>query len=204
MKQLPLAGTFRLILISFAGVGLLCSPVAANSVTDLKLETKHTSVYNKISYRIPRGWVVIDGESDWIAASTDKQFWEPGFDPDADTCYSVSKIFPYLTMEDFAEKRVRSLHDLATATLHSLEVAADAKATRDAKPFSLNGNEAISILASIGDSHVHYQIFIRLSDTEVATVSGNGPGDQLDNIRTLVNKIATTVQSAMKKPKRNQ
>ena len=167
--------------------GLAYTAAAAEADASIPLATKHTSVFNKISYRIPKGWVVVDGMSDWLAPSPDKQFWEAGFDPEADAYYVVSAIFPYLTLQD-----------IAPATLHSLTVAAEAKTVGPAQFFSLIGNEAAELLTTMNGSHSRYQIFVRIADDEVATVAGHGPHDQLDAIRALVKAIAATIEPSRK------
>ena len=182
---------------------LVAGCAAAASSTDagfeVSLESRHTSVFNKIRYRIPKGWVVVDGESDWVAPSDDKQFWAPGFDRESDAYYVVSAVFPYLTMQDMTEKRGRSLDEVVTATVHSLTVAADATTIEAPRYFSVGGNDAASFTANMAGTHVHHQVFVRLVDGTVATVAGNGPRDQLNSIRALVTAIAATVEPGIKK-----
>lgn len=160
----------------------------------IELVTRHTSIFNRIDYKIPRGWVVIDGESDWVAPSSEKQFWEPTFDPKADPYYVVSVIFPYLTMEDFKDKRVRSLEELTNATLHSLEVAASAKRLREPKYYEIEGQEASSILTTLDGGRSFFQVFIQIAPNNVASIAGGGPSSQIEDIKTLVTAISKTVE----------
>lgn len=186
------------ITLMILSAGCSQSPLADDRGTGLSLGTHHTSVFNKVRYEIPRGWVVVDGESDWLAPNDDKQFWAPGFDVDSDAYYVVSVVFPHLTMEDMGQKRIRSFSDIVSATLHSLEVASGASLLEPLEFSTLNSNESASLTLSIRESHVHYQIFVRLADDNVATVAGNGPRDKLNSIRALVTAIAATVEPARK------
>lgn len=163
-------------------------------VESLQLETRHTSVFNRINYRIPDGWVVIDGESDWIASSADKQFWAPGFDPELDAYYVVSVIFPHLTMDDMSARRVRTLEELVTATSHALSVASSAEFSAPAERLRINNNDALAIASDLNGSHVHHQIFIQLNRETIATVAGHGPKNQSARIKALVGAIAETVK----------
>jgi hypothetical protein len=181
------------------GAGCMQGPVADETDVGLSLESRHTSVFNKIRYQIPKGWLVVDGESDWLAPNEDKQFWAPGFDVDNDAYYVVSVVFPYLTMEDMSQKRARSFGDIVSATLHSLEVAAGANLLEPLEFSTVNGNDSASLSMSVSESHVHYQVFVHLVDDTMATVAGNGPRDQLKSIRALVTAIAATVEPGIKK-----
>lgn len=160
----------------------------------LQLATRHTSVFNRISYRIPDGWVVIDGESDWIAPSADKQFWAPGFDSELDAYYVVSVIFPHLTMDDMSARRVRTLDELVAATSHALSVASSAEFSAPAERLRINNNNALAIASDMNGSHVHHQIFIQLNPETIATVAGQGPKNQSARIKALVGAIAETVK----------
>lgn len=184
--------------LAFAAILLAvgCADVPSATATDVVLETKHTSVFNKISYRIPKGWVVVDGESDWLAPNDDKQFWGVRFDRDTDPYYVVSVVFPYLTMQDMSQKHVRPLQEIAEATLHSLTIAANAKIDTQPEYFQIGDNKAVSFSTVMNGTHSHFQVFIGLADGKIATVAGNGPSNQLPTIRELVSAIAATVQPA--------
>lgn len=164
----------------------------------VELEGRHRSVFSRISYRIPRGWVVVDGETDWLASSNSKQFWSPGFDAARDSYFAVSSLPAYLSLEDRREQRNRSIEEFASATTHALRLAAGAKIVGSPERFTSNGNEAIATLAELGGTHLHYQVFVQIAENEIATVAGNGPKAQLDANRALVNAIAATIKSGRK------
>ena len=137
--------------------------------------------------------------SDWLAPVDDKFFWNPGFDETVDPYYTVSAIFPYLTLDDMQAKRVRSLQDIADATLHSLSVSTGATATGMPEPLELGGMPAISIFVEMDGTHSHYQVFVQIADAEVATVAGNGPHNKIGEIRSVVNGVAATIKSGAAK-----
>lgn len=170
-----------------------------SNIKTYELTTRHTSVFNKISYLVPAGWVVIDGESDWIAPSEAKFLGQPTFDPKVDADYAVSVIFPYLTMEDMENRRARSFEDIVDATFHSLSAAAGA--TGQSKPdyIKINGYAAAAINVSLGNGRSFHQRLIRLSETEIASVAGSGPQSQSASIASLVNAMSLTVQPANKR-----
>ena len=161
----------------------------------IPLEAKHKSVISKITYKIPKGWVVTDGETDWLAPSDDKYFWQPAFNPDADTYYAVSVIPPFLTLDDRKKRRIRSLSEIVDSTMHSLRVAAGAKFLSPANAYQLEGRDAISIVADMNDGARFYQIFVEISDGEIATVAAQGPDSEADKFTSLVNSIAATIES---------
>lgn len=175
------------------------NPVAPSETAAYSLTTKHTSVFNKISYRIPSGWVVIDGESDWIAPSQDKFHGQPTFDPGADSEYVVSVIFPHLTMEDMSGKTVRAFEDLVNSTSHSLKIAAGAQEQSSPVFGSVNGHDAASLDVVLGTGRAFHQTFLKLSDTQIASVAGIGPQTESTEIKALVNAIANTVEAPNKK-----
>ena len=160
----------------------------------VELQARHTSVFSKIRYSIPRGWVVVDGESDWLAPSTDKQFWKPDFDASSDAYFVVSAIPPYLTLADRQKKHVSSLEQLAEHTIHSLKVTDDATLDGDLQYISLNNKNAVSFTVALGETHALTQSLVQITADKVATVAGSGPRDQMDSIRDLVLSIAATIE----------
>jgi len=170
-------------------------PSLIPSPTEVSFDTRHTSVFSKISYRIPKGWVVIDGESDWIASSMDKQFWEPGFNPEVDSYFAVSGLPHYLSLDDKQSNRVRTLAEIALETLHSLEIAKGATVTEPPVALELGGKDAIAFVVAF-DDQLLYQVFVSYEEGKVATVAGHGPNSQLASIKPIVAGIASTISAS--------
>ena len=180
---------------TWTGISEEVIEVADPDIVGVALEGRHRSVFSRIRYRIPKGWVVVDGETDWLAPSNSKQFWNSSFESAEDSYFAVSSLPPYLSFEDRREKRNRTLEEFASATAHSLVVAADMEVSQPLQRFRLNGNDAISILAHQHETHSHYQVFVQIAENEIATVAANGPNSDLEANEALVNAIAATVRS---------
>lgn len=189
------SGFFKLSLLSlWTALSITPDMSFAGDINELKV--KHRSVYNKIDYLIPKGWVVIDGETDWIAPNKNKYFWEPEFNPDEDAYYGVAKVYPFLSMADHETRTLRSVDEVAAATLHALEVAAKAKRLNQPVKMTLDGKPAVSLSTSMLKDKVHYQIFIQMTKRDIAIVSGIGPKHKWPEIKKLVDEISGTIRLA--------
>ena len=165
------------------------------------LTTRHTSVFNKISYRVPAGWVVIDGETDWLAPRYGLFIGEEEFDPAQHAYYGVSVIFPHLSMDDMDSRRVRDFRDMAAATHHALGVASGATGQAGGPDYqTINRYDAAVIDVVLGDGTAFHQIFLSLSDMQIASVAAGGPTSRSADLRETVRAIAQTVRAPVPAP----
>ena len=158
-----------------------------------ELTTRHTSVYNRIDYLIPDGWVVIDGETDWIAPRMDLQEGHAGYDPELHPTFSAAVILPYLSVRDVQQKRQASLEGLARATLAALFDGQGAIALADPSATQLGGKPAWIIRARMRDGRILHQAFVSLPNDQVGFAAAVGPANLADRSGALVESIAATI-----------
>ncbi len=160
-----------------------------------QLKSQHTSVFNKISYRIPQAWSVTDGETDWIAESDDKQFWQKNFDPTVDSYFMVSKLPPFLALTDRELPLRRTLLEMVAATVQSMAATA---AVLDYGPIKISldaGREALLLGFELEGGRRLEQLFFADESGDMISVAGNVPEHHADKVRSQLVAIGLSVNS---------